>query len=195
MVTNILGKSGQAIIDALIAGESDPDKLAALARPGMRSKLREALAGKVRRHHRFMLRLHRQQINALDAAIAEIDREVDANLASFRSSVELLTSIPGISTLSAQVSDLEEIVDDTLGHALASSAYDGRQISARRVSRNGTNPVSMNTSRGILAMIPIRRPPRYLFPRTARSFRSNDNRRSHQHAKAVRADSIAVSAV
>jgi transposase len=46
VVTDILGKSARAIIDALIAGESDPAKLAALARPGMRSKLREALAGK-----------------------------------------------------------------------------------------------------------------------------------------------------
>ena len=103
VVTDILGKSGRAIIDALIAGESDPAKLAALARPGIRSKLREALAGRVRRHHRFMLRIHRQQIAALDAVIAEIDREVDANLTPFRASVELLTSIPGISTLSAQV--------------------------------------------------------------------------------------------
>jgi transposase len=103
VVTDILGKSVRAIIDALIAGESDPAKLAALARPGMRSKLREALAGRIRRHHRFMLRLHLEQINVLEAAIAEIDREVDANLASFRPGVELLTSIPGISTLSAQV--------------------------------------------------------------------------------------------
>ena len=50
-----------------------------------------------------MLNLHLQQINTLDAAITEIDREVDANLAPFRTGVELLTSIPGISTLSAQV--------------------------------------------------------------------------------------------
>ena len=123
LVSNILGKSGPAIIDALIAGESDPAKLAALARPGMRSKLREALAGRIRRHHRFILRLHLQQINALDAAIAEIDREVDANLASFRSGVELLTSIPGISTLSAQVIISEIGIDmsrfPTAGHLIS----------------------------------------------------------------------------
>ena len=98
VVADIVGKSGRAIIDALIAGESDPAKLAALADTRIRSpqhKLREALSGRIRRHHRFMLRLHLQQINALDAAIAEIDREVDANLASFRTGVELLISIPG----------------------------------------------------------------------------------------------------
>jgi transposase len=86
LVSDLLGKSGRAIIDALIAGESDPAKLAALADARIRSprhKLRDALSGRVRRHHRFMLRLHLQQIAALDAAIAEIDREVDANLAPF----------------------------------------------------------------------------------------------------------------
>ena len=99
-------------------------RLTALARPGMRSKLREALAGRIRRHHRFVLRLHRQQIDALDAAIAEIDREVDANLASFRTGVELLTSIPGISTLSAQVIipeigiDMSRIPDGRTSHLL-----------------------------------------------------------------------------
>ena len=120
-----MGKSGRAIIDALIAGESDPAKLAALADTRIRSsqnKLREALSGRIRRHHRFMLNLHLQQINALDAAITEIDREVDANLAPFRTGVELLTSIPGISTLSAQVI-LSEIGTDmsrfpTAGHLI-----------------------------------------------------------------------------
>ena len=70
-----------------------------------------------------MLNLHLQQINALDAAIAEINREVDANLAPLRTGVELLTSIPGISTLSAQVI-LSEIGTDigrfpTAGHLIS----------------------------------------------------------------------------
>jgi hypothetical protein len=70
-----------------------------------------------------MLRLHLQQIAALDAAIAEIDREVDANLTPFRTGVELLTSIPGISTLSAQVI-ISEIGTDmsrfpTAGHLIS----------------------------------------------------------------------------
>ncbi len=70
-----------------------------------------------------MLRLHLQQINALEAAIAEIDREVDANLAPFRAGVELLTSIPGINTLSAQVI-ISEIGTDmsrfpTAGHLIS----------------------------------------------------------------------------
>jgi len=126
VITDLLGKSGRAIIDALIAGESNPAKLAALADARIRSpqnKLREALSGRMRRHHRFMLRLHLQQIAALDAAIAELDREVDANLAPFRTGVELLTSIPGISTLSAQVIISEIGMDmsrfPTAGHLIS----------------------------------------------------------------------------
>src|SRR5262249_40074303 len=65
--------------------------------------LREALRGRIKSHHRFLLRLHMQQIAALEAAIAEIDRELDAGLACFRDAVERLSTIPGISQLSAQV--------------------------------------------------------------------------------------------
>ena len=65
--------------------------------------LREALHGRIKRHHRFLLRLHLQQVDALDAAIAEIDREADAGLACFRDAVKQLSTIPGVSELSAQV--------------------------------------------------------------------------------------------
>ena len=61
------------------------------------------MRGRVKRHHRFLLDLHLQQIDALDAGIAAIDREVDAGLASFRDAVKQLSTIPGVSELSAQV--------------------------------------------------------------------------------------------
>jgi transposase len=74
-------------------------------------------------HHRFLLRLHLQQIEALEAAIATIDREVEANLASARAAVQLLTTIPGISTLAAQVIVAEIGTDmsrfPTAGHLLS----------------------------------------------------------------------------
>jgi transposase len=87
VLSDVMGRSGRAMIQALIAGETDPAKLAALAHPKVRApqaRLREALRGRVKRHHRFLLDLHLQQIDALDAGIAAIDREVDAGLASFR---------------------------------------------------------------------------------------------------------------
>jgi transposase len=106
VLSDLMGRSGRAIIQALIDGETDPAKLAALAHWKVRASaatLREALRGRIKRHHRFLLQLHMQQIDALDAAIAELDREVDSGLACFRDAVERLSTIPGISQLSAQV--------------------------------------------------------------------------------------------
>ena len=106
VLSDVMGRSGRAMIQALIAGETDPARLAALAHPKVRApqaSLREALRGRVKRHHRFLLDLHLQQIDALDAGIAAIDREVDAGLACFRDAVKQLSTIPGVSELSAQV--------------------------------------------------------------------------------------------
>jgi transposase len=106
VISDVMGKSGRAMIEALIGGESDPDKLARFADRRVKAsqeKLREALRGRVTNHHRFLLRLHLNQIDALDAAIATIDRQVEANLAPFQSAVELVASIPGIKSVGAQV--------------------------------------------------------------------------------------------
>src|SRR6266849_6995250 len=106
VITDVMGMSGRAMIEALIAGESNPAKLARLANYRLRAsqeKLREALRGRVTKHHRFLLRLHLNQIDALDASIATIDQQVEAGIAPFRVAVELVTSIPGVSDLGAQV--------------------------------------------------------------------------------------------
>ena len=65
--------------------------------------LREAQRGRVRQHHRFLLRLHLQQIDALDHGIAEIDKEVEANLDLFRALIPVVTSMPGLGDLAACV--------------------------------------------------------------------------------------------
>jgi transposase len=57
----------------------------------------------VTKHHRFLLRLHLNQIDALHAAMATIDAQVEDNLGPFRTAVELIMSIPGIKNLSAHV--------------------------------------------------------------------------------------------
>ena len=61
------------------------------------------LRGRVTKHHRFLLRLHLNQIDASEAAMATIDVEVEANLGPFRTAVELILSIPGIKHLGAHV--------------------------------------------------------------------------------------------
>jgi transposase len=117
VITEIVGKSGRAMIEAMIAGETNPAKLAALADPRIKAspeQLREALRGRVTDHHRFMLRLHLDQIDAADATIQEIDQqatalitrmdqEVVAGQATFQSLTELLIALPGVNVLSARV--------------------------------------------------------------------------------------------
>lgn len=126
VLSDVLGKSGRAMLSAIVAGESDPARLAALAHPGVKAspdKLREALRGRITRHHRFLLQLHLTQIDSLDAATAAIDREVEANLAPFRTAVGLVSSIPGVSTLGAEMIVAEIGVDmsrfPSAGHLLS----------------------------------------------------------------------------
>jgi transposase len=106
VISDVVGTSGRAMLEALIAGETDPAKLAALANRRIKAgpdALAEALRGRVTKHHRFLLRLHLQQIDALDQAIAEIDKEVEANLDPFRPLIPLLISMPGIGELAARM--------------------------------------------------------------------------------------------
>ena len=94
------------MIEALIAGESDPAALARLAHRRLKAspgKLSEALRGRVTPHHRFLLRLHLQQVDAVDTAIAQIDQEVEANLAPFRAAAQNLTAIPGVGALASRI--------------------------------------------------------------------------------------------
>jgi transposase len=126
VLTDITGTSGRAILEALIAGETEPATLAALANQRVRAprgKLEEALRGRITAHHRFLLRLHLRQVEALEAAVAEIDREVEAGLEPFRAAVRLLSSIPGVSALSAEVIVAEIGTDmgrfPTAGHLLS----------------------------------------------------------------------------
>ena len=126
VISDIVGLSGRRMIEALIAGETDLDALAALAHRRIKAspaELEAALRGRVTDHHRFMLRLLLQHIDAIDAAITQIDQEVDAQVEPFRTAVQLLTTIPGISELSACVI-LAEIGRDmsrfpTAGHLIS----------------------------------------------------------------------------
>ena len=126
VLTDITGTSGRAILEALIAGETEPATLAAPANQRVRAPrgtLEEALRGRVTSHHRFLLRLHLRQVDALEAAVAGIDREVEADLEPFRAAVRLLSSIPGVSALSAEVIVAEIGTDmgrfPTAGHLLS----------------------------------------------------------------------------
>jgi transposase len=126
VVSDVVGTSGRAILKALIAGESRPEKLLEVTTGRLRADpaaLIEALRGRVRNHHRFLLKLHLDQIEALENAVASVDLEVGPTLEPFRDKTTRLTTMPGISDLTAQVIVSEIGVDmsrfPTAGHLIS----------------------------------------------------------------------------
>lgn len=126
VLSDVLGKSGRAMLNAIVAGESDPAKLAMLAQGTARQKiaeLREALRGRITEHHRTMLRLHLQVIDALQHTLAELDAAVGKALTPIRQRARLLTTMPGVSDLTANVILAEIGVDmsrfPTAGHLIS----------------------------------------------------------------------------
>jgi transposase len=126
VITDIVGLSGRRMIEALIGGETDPEALAALAHGRIRAtkaELEAALRGRVTAHHRFMLRIHLNHLDALNTTIADIDKEVDGNVEPFRVAIEMLTTIPGVSSLAAEVMVSEIGIDmsrfKTEGHLIS----------------------------------------------------------------------------
>jgi transposase len=106
VVTDIMGVSARAMLEALLAGESDPTVLAHLARGRLRSKraqLEQALTGRLRPHHCFLLADHLGHIDYLDEAIARFGSEIAARLHEAEEDLTLLDSIPGVNRRIAEV--------------------------------------------------------------------------------------------
>jgi hypothetical protein len=106
VISDILGKGGRAVLQAIIDGHSDPERLASCITTRVkasRTELLEALRGRISAHHRFMLKLHLGHIDALDQAIAAIEMEVGLGLEPFRQAAKLLRTMPGLSAVSANV--------------------------------------------------------------------------------------------
>lgn len=107
VISDVLGRSGRAMLDALVAGERDPAVLAELALGKMRPKipvLREALAtARFREHHAWMLGEHLARIDSLDGSLGRIDSQVDRVIAPFASARERLMTIPGVGKTAAEV--------------------------------------------------------------------------------------------
>ena len=106
VVSDILGASGRAILAALIAGETDPERLADCTTGRLktgRADIVAAVHGRVTAHHRFLLELHLAQIDALSASVQKVERQADEVLRPFREAADRLTTIPGVSETVARV--------------------------------------------------------------------------------------------
>lgn len=104
VLSDIMGVSGRKILTALAEGERNADRLAGLADPRVRApraKIAEALQGQVTEHHRFMLSLHLQQIEAIESAIAMLEARIEKALEPFRHEVELVRTVPGVKGIGA----------------------------------------------------------------------------------------------
>jgi transposase len=113
VASDVLGASGRAMLDALIAGERDPAVLAELAKGTLRKKLpalRQALRGRFREHHALLIGLCLEHTDHLQAAIGRLDERIDALIATHTSEAgvplaqarDRLTTITGVGKRAAE---------------------------------------------------------------------------------------------
>ena len=126
VISDVLGMSGRAILQALVNGETDPHRLASLAHSRIEAtpeELAEALQGRVTAHHRFMLKLHLQQVTALEQAVTDLEARIEDTLRPFRATVDRLLTMPGVKATAAAVIVAEIGTDmtrfPTAGHLLS----------------------------------------------------------------------------
>ena len=145
VATNVFGKSGMAMLEAMAKGEAKPAVLANLAQGLLRKKidaLEGALEGRIDEHHRFVLRLQLDRLKQVDADLAKLDDYVDARLEPYRSAHDALTKIPGIGEHTA-VAILSEVGSDvsafpTAAHFAAwAGVCPGNNESAGKMKRAG----------------------------------------------------------
>jgi transposase len=106
VATDILGESGRDMLRALIAGQTDPEEMADLARRRLRAKIPQlelALRGRVTEHHRFLLQLYLEHVDHLESLMGRLSARIAEVLAPFAEAAGRLKTIPGISERLAEV--------------------------------------------------------------------------------------------
>jgi transposase len=114
VASNVVGKSGRAMLAALVAGTTDPAVLADLAQGKLRRKLpalRAALAGQFRGHHAFLVSHLLAHLEYLDEALETLTAQIQEALAPFASEATRLDAIPGVGPRTAEVVIAEIGVD------------------------------------------------------------------------------------
>jgi len=148
VASDLVGVSGRAMIEALIAGNRDAGQMADLAQRRMRVKipqLTEALVGRFNDHHAFLARAHLDLIDQHTTVISQLTERIEAMMEPFRGFHDLICTIPGVSTLTADVVVAETGADmsrfPTAKH-LASWAgtTPGNNESAGKVKSSRTRP-------------------------------------------------------
>jgi transposase len=147
VASDVLGKSGRAMLRAIIAGETDPVTLAGLALGRLRKqlpRLRPALTGRVTEHHRFVLKLFLDEVEVVEEWVRRLEERIEAVLSPFAEAVRRWTTIPGVDRRTAQAVAAEIGTDmsrfPTEGHLSAwAGMCPGNDESAGR-RRSGKTP-------------------------------------------------------
>ena len=194
VASKVLGVSGRAMLDALVAGTHDPELLAELARGTLRRKLpalREALEGRFTDHHALLVSQMLAQIDFVDESVATLSQRIEELTAPFSREIELLDSIPGVDRRTAEML-LAEIGPDmsrfpTAGHprllgrtlsrptrvrwqATQRRNPQGLTLAARRADRVGQSRRAYQGHLPLRPLPPDQKPPR--------SRQSNDRHRA-----------------
>ena len=105
VASDILGVSGREMIEALIQGEQDTEKMAQMARRQLRGKipqLRLALDGTVSDHHRFLLKMYLKQYDEIESWIGQFTERIEEACVPFAAAIEKITEVPGYNERAAQ---------------------------------------------------------------------------------------------
>jgi transposase len=114
VASDLQGKSARDMLEAMARGTTDPEMLSELARGRMRRKLpelREALAGRFRRHHALIVGEILSKLDYLDEVIERMSEEIEREISPFEWAVKLLITIPGVERRTAEVLIAEAGVD------------------------------------------------------------------------------------
>ena len=198
VASDILGKSGRAMLDALVAGTTDPEVLAELAKGRLRSKLaalREALEGRFDAQHALIVGAILSKLDFLDEQITLLSDAIEEQIAPFEPAMTLLCTIPGVQRRTAEVIIAEIGADMTVfptAKHLASwgGQCPGNDLSAgkRRSGRTGNGSRWLGIALTEAALAATRMKDTYL----GEQYRRLRGRRGHKKAVGAVRHSILV---
>jgi transposase len=190
VITSLVGASGRAMLEALCAGQRDPQVLAEMAHANIKAshaELVEALTGRFTDHHGFLVADHLEEYDHYTAKIRALDARIAALLDTDDQHRDItnLCTIPGIDTVGAQiiVSELGHDVDafPTPGHLaswLGTAGGHNESAGVKRKARRGDGNAAMRRILGIAAFVVMGHKGTYLNARYHRLRGHMDSRKA-----------------